>query len=282
MAGYQVKLPVFEGPFDLLFHLIEDQKLNIYDIPIAAITAQYLDYIYMMESLDMEVASGFLIMAATLLEIKSKMLLPKDKKEEFDEHEDGFDDEFFEQDARSELVEKLLEYRRFKLIAQQLREMEINSSRIYTRNVDYERNPEEILEIDVGANDLLNFYQGLVIRRTNPPIHRVVMEKIGIVDRIKEIRNLLSRFRGEMTFSDLLKGKKTKFDVVLSFMAVLEMTKAGELSVSQSANFQPIKLKRSKPGSTQVVEVEAEESLDDESIDESANIVGEAEDDTGH
>lgn len=91
MSAYQVKLPVFEGPFDLLYHLIEEQKINIYDIPIAHIAGQYLEYLQMMEILDMEVASGFLIMAATLLEIKSKMLLPKEKPEEIRSGDEDID-----------------------------------------------------------------------------------------------------------------------------------------------------------------------------------------------
>ena len=245
MSVYQVKLPIFEGPFDLLYHLIEEQKLNIWDIPIASITAQYLDYIHMMEILDMEVASGFLVMAATLLEIKSKTLLPQDKPEDMPD-DDDFDEEMFEEDARLQLVEKLLEYRKFKMVAQQLREMERSASRIFTRSSKVERQPEEILEVNIGALDLLNIYQGLVKRRINPPIHRVVLEKIGIVDRIKEIKNMLRSFKGSLNFSELLKDKNSRYDQVLSFMAILEMSKAGEISILQPGNFKPIKLKSLK------------------------------------
>lgn len=245
MSGYQVKLPIFEGPFDLLYHLIEDQKINIYDIPIASIAAQYLEYLQMMEILDMEVASGFLIMAATLLEIKSKMLLPKEKPAD-DMHtgDEDLDSDLYEEDARAELVEKLIEYRRFKLVALELREMERQASRIFTRSSDIERHPEEILEINVGPHDLLSIYHGLVRRRINPPIHRVVLEKIGIVDRINEIRNLLQKFKGEITFNDLVKEKDGRYELVLSFMAVLEMSKTGELSLDQKANFDPIFLRK--------------------------------------
>lgn len=247
MSAYQVKLPVFEGPFDLLYHLIEEQKVNIYDIPIAHIAGQYLEYLQMMEILDMEVASGFLIMAATLLEIKSKMLLPKEKPEELVTGDDDIDDSFYEEDARSGLVEKLLEYRRFKLVALELREMEKNASRIFTRSTDLERQPEEILEINIGPIELLNIFHALVRRRISPPIHRVVLEKIGIIDRMNEIRDFLKRFKGEVTFNKLLKKGADRYETVLSFMAVLEMARTGELSFVQKANFAPITLRHGKP-----------------------------------
>ncbi len=243
MSVYQVKLPVFEGPFDLLYHLIEEQKINLYDIPIAKIAAQYLEYLQMMEILDMEVASGFLVMAATLLEIKSKMLLPKEKSEESFQDDGDFDNEFFEEDARTQLVEKLLEYRKFKMVALELREMEKSASRIFTRKTDLERQPEEILEINIGAVDLLNIYHALVRRRISPPIHRVVLEKIGILDRISEIRTMLKQFKGEISFQQLVKNCASKYDKVISFMAILEMTKTGEVNFSQKGNFEPIILK---------------------------------------
>ncbi|HAE39073.1 MAG TPA: segregation/condensation protein A [Candidatus Riflebacteria bacterium] len=248
MSGYQVKLPVFEGPFDLLYHLIEEQKINIYDIPIAHIAAQYLEYLQMMEILDMEVASGFLIMAATLLEIKSKMLLPREKPEEMSSGDLDIDEGFFEEDARASLVEKLLEYKKFKLVALELREMERGASRIFTRSTDLERQPEEILEINVGPGELLSIYHALVRRRISPPIHRVVLEKIGIIDRINEIRALLKTIKGEMTFDRLVKKSTSRFETVLSFMAVLEMTKTGELNPIQKGNLQPILLRLAKPG----------------------------------
>ncbi len=248
MSVYQVKLPVFEGPFDLLYHLIEEQKINIYDIPIARIAAQYLEYLQMMEILDMEVASGFLIMAATLLEIKSKMLLPKEKPEDMSTGDDDIDNSLFDGDARSDLVNKLLEYRKFKLVAQALREMERKASRIFTRNTDLERQPEEILEVNIGAAELLNIYHALVRRRISPPIHRVVLEKLGILDRINEIRTMLQVFKGEVTFQQLVKKSNSRYETVISFMAVLEMTKTGELAFLQKGNFAPIVLRHCKNG----------------------------------
>ncbi|MBU1108192.1 MAG: segregation/condensation protein A [Candidatus Riflebacteria bacterium] len=263
MIGYQVKLPVFEGPFDLLYHLIEEQKINIYDIPIAHIAAQYLEYLQMMEILDMEVASGFLVMAATLLEIKSKMLLPKEKPVEMCSGDLDIDESLYEEDARASLVEKLIEYRKFKMVALELREMERGASRIFTRSTDLERQPEEILEVNIGPGELLSIFHALVRRRINPPIHRVVLEKIGIVDRINEIRVLLKTCKGEMTFDRLIKKSPSRYETVLSFMAILEMTKAGELNPSQKGNFQPIVLRLFKPG-VKPVKIDKEELPEDQ------------------
>jgi segregation and condensation protein A len=240
MSVYQVKLPVFEGPFDLLYHLIEEQQIDIYDIPIAKITEQYLEHIQMMEILDMEIASGFLVMAATLIEIKSKMLLPKEKPQVFESGDEFIDEGYQEEDARSQLVEQLLEYKKFKLIAKELREMERNASRIYTRTSDIERQPEEILEINIGPVELLDIFHTLVRRRIMPPIHRVVLNKLSIIDRMKEIRKMLKEFKGEITFARLLKKEATRYNTVLSFMAILEMIKDGEIGCSQDGNFKPI------------------------------------------
>jgi segregation and condensation protein A len=257
MSAYQVKLPVFEGPFDLLYHLIEEQKINIYDIPIAHITNQYLEYLQIIEILDMEIASSFLIMAATLLEIKSKMLLPKEREQEVydDNYEDYLEDGYEGEDARLGLVEKLVEYKKFKLIALELRKLEAESSRIYTRFTVSERRPEEILEINIGALDLLNIYHALIKSRVSPPVHRVVVDRIGLEDRIIEIRRYLKSFKKEITFEDLIKDPTNLESRVVSFMAVLEMIKAGELDFMQEDSFAPIIL--SKPSKNPSLSVAA-------------------------
>ncbi len=241
MQGYQVKLPVFEGPFDLLFHLIEEQKVNIYDIPIAAITAQYLDYLQMMEILDMEVASSFLVMAATLLEIKSKMLLPREQPAAGDFIvEEGEDGQPVEGDARADLVEKLLEYKRFKLLALQLRELERQNSRLFARGLTGEFHPEEILQIQVSPLDLLNLFQNLVRRRLHPPVHRVILDRLSVEEKITEIRRLLAERRVAIPFRELVKDPASRAETVLSFLAILEMTKGGEITLKQSGNFKPV------------------------------------------
>ena len=273
MSAYQVSLPVFEGPFDLLFHLIQEQKLDIYDIPIAKITAQYLDYIQMMEILDMEIASSFLVMAATLIEIKSKMLLPKEKPVEVNPDDEFFDPGFEEEDPRARLVEQMLEYKRFKEMAILLRDLERKASRIYTRNADIEHKPEEVLEINLGPIELLDIYHALIKRRLQPPIHRVVLGKLSILDRMNEIRKMLQRFKGEVTFARLLGKKNTTYDQVITFMSVLEMIKAGEIGCTQEGNFASIKI---TPGKKDQKEAEPEDYEEDVPDDVSKMAVAKA------
>ncbi len=183
------------------------------------------------------------------------MLLPNEKNDELNTGDLEIDEAYYEEDARNELVEKLLEYKRFKQVSLLLREKERSASRIFTRSTDFQRQPEEILEIDIGPHELLSIFHALVRRRINPPVHRVVLEKIGIMDRINEIRKVLKKFKGEITFGDLIKDKKSRYEVVLSFMAILEMSKNGELAIDQKENFQPITMKKrrmaSKPESVQ-------------------------------
>ena len=265
MGAYQVKLPVFEGPFDLLYHLIEEQQIDIYDIPIAKITEQYLEHIQMMEILDMEIASEFLVMAATLIEIKSKLLLPKEKPQDFESGDEFIDEGFQEEDARTQLVEQLLEYKKFKLMAQELRKMEGAASRIYTRTYEIDRQPEEILEINIGPVELLDIYHTIVRRRLMPPIHRVVLNKLSIIDRMKEIREMLKKFKGEITFARLLKKDNSRYQTVLSFMAILEMIKDGEIGCSQDGNFKPILIIPSaKNKKTKIKELDTTEDIPDD------------------
>lgn len=245
MSGYLVKLPAFEGPFDLLYHLIEEQKINIYDIPVATIANQYLEYLHLMEILDMEVASEFLIMAATLLEIKSRMLLPKEKPADDENSEFGYENGEEAFDARTELVEKLLEYRKFKLMALELCSLEAKTSRIYTRNDNVELKPEEILQISITGNDLVNLYTAMVRRVLRPPVHRVVMDKVSIVEKINEIRAILRSMQCPITFDELIRKNSDNYNKVLSFMALLEMNDSGEITLNQPENFATIQIKSS-------------------------------------
>ncbi|HNV70447.1 MAG TPA: segregation/condensation protein A, partial [Candidatus Ozemobacteraceae bacterium] len=220
-----------------------------------------LEYLHLMEIFDMDVASEFLVMAATLLEIKSKMLLPKEKPVDLQPGDEGYDEAQFDDDPRHDLVEKLLEYRRFKLLAMQMRELERQNSRIYTRGIDFEPQPQEFLQISLGAVDLLNLFQSLVRRRLNPPVHRVVIDKVSLAERIKEIREYLTTLKRATTFRELLKDPQNRYEIVLSLMAVLEMAKGGELRVTQKGNFHPIHL---RPAAAAAVDGD-EEAADDTS-----------------
>lgn len=233
--SFSARLNAFEGPLDLLMHLIEKNKVDIYDIPISDITDQYLEYLNDMEEADPDVMSEFLVMAATLLDIKARMLLPKE-----------VDEEGNEEDPRAELVEKLLEYKLYKYMSIELKDKEINASKMVYRKADI---PEEVskyeapIDLDEFLGDLtlrkLKEVFDDVIARSNEKINvqavqygTLKREEIKIADRIDFLRNRVSN-GGKCSFRALLEEHRTKMNVIVTFMAVLELMKAGELSAVQ-------------------------------------------------
>ncbi|MGB9620326.1 MAG: segregation and condensation protein A, partial [Armatimonadota bacterium] len=180
-SPFKVSLGVFEGPLDLLLHLIREQQIDIYDIPIAKVTEQYLAYLHLMEQLDLEIAGEWLVMAATLLEIKSRMLLPQDAAEEESEEEAP--------DPRQELVERLIEYEKFKSAAEHFREREEERSRVFVRGeveLDFELKPILSLE-DITAADLLAALQRILADVTEEEVTTVQRRKITVRMRMREI-----------------------------------------------------------------------------------------------
>lgn len=234
--SYQIKLPVFEGPFDLLFHLIEKNEVDIYDIPIAKITQQYLEYITAMQKLDLELASEFLVMAATLLSIKARMLLPKPPKEE------AAEDEEFGMDPRDELVERLLEYKQFKQMAEYLKEREECQEKVYTRpneedmfvHLFSEENPVEGISLD----SLLGALQEVLDRAAEVELSgEIARDEVSMRDKMKEIMHRLFLKPKGIAFRDLFRMKATRVEVVVTFIALLELIKLGKIRVYQSKNF---------------------------------------------
>jgi segregation and condensation protein A len=234
--SYNIKLEIFEGPFDLLFHLIDKNEVDIYDIPIAKITAQYLQYIEAMQSMDLEIASEFLIMAASLLAIKAKMLLPKPPKELLGEgDEDGMD-------PRNELVERLLEYKRFKEVAEYLKDREEDRGKVYTRPNDEEMfihlfNEENPLE-GISVNSLLDALKEVLDRidevEVTGEIHR---EEVTIRDKMKEIRKRIMFQPNGMVFKELFTLKSSKVEIIITFLALLELIKLKKIQIHQSKVF---------------------------------------------
>lgn len=236
--SFSTKLNAFEGPLDLLMHLIEKNKVDIYDIPIAEITDQYLEYLDQMEDVDTDVMSEFLVMAATLLDIKARMLLPK----EVDENGE-------EEDPRAELVEKLLEYKLYKYMSTELKDKAVNASKIIYRN---ESIPEEVakyeapIDLDVFLGDLtllkLKEVFDDVIARSKEKVNAQAVsygtlkkEEVKMTDRISFLRKRVSK-GGKCSFRKLLEEHYTKMNVIVTFMAVLELMKAGELTAVQEGN----------------------------------------------
>ena len=210
----EVKLQAFEGPLDLLLYLIEKNKLDIYDIPIVEITEQYLDYVSKMPKDDLDLASEFLVMAATLIDIKSKMLLPK----EIDENGE-------EIDPRAELVEKLIEYKMYKYAATELRDMQVDN-----------------LLSDVDLAKLNEIFQMVLKRQVDKidPVRskfgKIEMEEVSLPDKISYVSTTI-RKRKKCSFKQLLEEAKSKVEVIVSFLAVLELIKVGEIEVHQEKTF---------------------------------------------
>jgi segregation and condensation protein A len=232
---YHVRLTQFEGPLDLLLHLIRRDKINIYDIPISHITREYLAYIEIMQQLELEVAGEFFVMAATLMRIKSQMLLPR---------REGMDEE--EPDPREELVRNLLEYRTFKEAARCLAEREEDRRQVYPRPPAEPPVAEEAqAPEDITLFDLLEALQSVLKNMKGETLYHIVPESITVEQKIETIRAMLDR-RSEVLFSELFGGECTKVDVIVTFLAILEMVKLGGLIARQMSHASDIWLY--KPG----------------------------------
>jgi len=232
--SYQIKLEIFEGPMDLLLHLIKKHELDIYSIPIALITQQYLEYLELMKSLDMEIAGEFLVMASTLTHIKSKMLLPPSENPE--NEEDGVD-------PRAELIRRLLEYKSFKEAAGSLENKEETWSKIYTRPADVGPGvpaDDEPLLFDFHLFDLLAALKD-VMARVPDVSFEVTTDTVSITEKISQI---LARLEAadSVLFTDLFEGNNTKPQVIATFLATLELIKTRVVKVFQVEEFGAIRI----------------------------------------
>lgn len=234
---YNVKIDAFEGPLDLLLHLINTLEIDIYDIPVAQITEQYLIYIKTMTELKLDIASEFLVMAATLLAIKSKMLLPKQEEELFDEEFE------LEVDPRDELVERLIEYRKYKEAANDLKHLQEERGLMFTKppsdltEFAKDRVPEKE-ERNVSLYDMLAAFQKLMRRKKlqRPIATKIARQEISIETRMIEILDELKSFRGKKNFNDLFPFPE-KEHLVVSFLAILELIKRNQINIEQQENF---------------------------------------------
>ncbi len=235
----EFKINEFEGPLDLLLHLIEKNKFNIFDIPIVEITEQYLDYVNRMQEEDLDVMSEFLVMAATLISIKAKMLLPK-QEEEVEE----------EEDPRAELVRRLLEYKMYKYASYELKDMELDASTSFYKKATI---PKEVLEykedIDpadvVGdttlarLNEIFNQVMKRTVERVDPirsKFGTIEKEEVRIEDKMEEIRESVRGLKG-ISFRTLLEVQATKINIIVTFMAILELMKVGDIVIRQEELF---------------------------------------------
>ena len=240
--AYKIKLEVFEGPLDLLLYLIKKEELNIYDIPITRVTQQYLEYLNLMEELDLDVAGEFLVMAATLMQIKSKMLLPPDPA--------GIETD--EADPRAELVKRLLEYKAFKEAADKFRGLEFERAKIFTRTgVEPEFDQNDLTMVDVSLFELLNAFSKVLRNFPKDVIHEVITDEFTVAEKVHQIFNLLAK-RTTVQFSELFRSAKNKTEVITTFLALLELVRLREVLIRQDAHFEDIEISRN-PKSIQPV-----------------------------
>ena len=232
-TAYAVKLPAFEGPLDLLLHLIKKNEINIYDIPISLITGQYLKYISLMTSLNLAVAGEFLVMAATLIHIKSKTLLPPS---ETDEEED-------EDDPRADLVMRLLEYQRFKDAAQGFESREHEWREVFYRPASHGTDgpTDEINLVDMSLFDLLEALRGVMERAPTIQGLEIVVDELSVQDRMSLILDRLESEDG-ITFTSLFDGDTTRLAMIVTFLALLELIRLKRVRIIQAELFGAIRV----------------------------------------
>jgi len=229
----RVQLEIFEGPLDLLLHLIKKNEISITDIPIAAITEQYLATLEVMQSLNLDVAGEFLVMAATLVHIKSRMLLPAGDDTTEDD-EDG-------EDPREELIRRLLEYQRFKDAAEQLGQREILARDVFIRSgTPLEEVPVPNLR-EVSVFELLTALRRVLERLPKDNVHEVTLDKITVREKMTL---LLDRLRGsaQVLFESLFSDIKSRMEVVVTFLAMLELVKVRAIRIFQDESGGPIQI----------------------------------------
>jgi segregation and condensation protein A len=218
---YHVRLSQFEGPLDLLLHLIFRDKINIYDIPISHITREYLAYIEIMQELQLEVAGEFFVMAATLMRIKAQMLLPRQASEEEEE------------DPRDELVRNLLEYKKFKEVAQHLAEREDDRRKVFTRpSLRIEQDTDEAPALEVTLFDLVGAFRKVLDDLKKQVTYRIDRESVTIEEKIELVRRRIET-RSEVLFTELFEPGVDKMDVIVTFLAILELIRVGEIVARQ-------------------------------------------------
>lgn len=237
-----VKLEAFEGPLDLLLYLIDKNKIDIYDIPIVEITAQYLEYIRNMEREDMNVVSEFLVMAATLLDIKCRMLLPKEVNEDGEE-----------EDPRAELVQQLLEYKMYKYMSFELKDKMVEAGNVFCRDLSL---PEEVQQYkvpvdyeelvgDTTLQKLHSIFQDIMKRREDrvDPIRsqygNIVRPEVDVERKTIYIEEYI-KTRRNFSFRDLLEKQASKLEIVVSFLVILELMKTGKITIQQDDLFDDI------------------------------------------
>src|ERR1041385_8273551 len=231
----KITLGEFEGPLDLLLYLIRQDQVNIYEIPVARITDEYLRYLNLMQELDLTVAGDFLVMAAQLIELKSRMLLPRDPSAVEEEIED----------PRAELVNRLLEHEKFKAAAQMLWSRATVEHAVFTRaEIETDKNNPEVA---VGLFDLLRVFQEILARHKEEVMLEIEREEVTMAEMIDRLRNMV-RSAGEVNLLPFFEQTKSPRELVVAFLSVLELVRLREISLRQRETFGEITAQAAQPG----------------------------------
>jgi segregation and condensation protein A len=234
--SYKIKLELFEGPLDLLLYLVKKDHLNIYDIPIAMVTEQYIAYLELMESLDLSVAGEFLVMAATLMQIKSKMLLPAQEEEKEQE------------DPRDDLVKQLLEYERFKEIAKELRQRETDQQDIFKRPRLSDKDipaAQQPVYFEAGIFELISAFSRALAETPKDIFYSVIKDEFTIEEKIHGILHDLL-LRPFISLTELFAAAKNKIEIIVTFLAILELVRMKEIVCRQKEPFADIEIVRNE------------------------------------
>jgi len=249
--AYKIKLQLFEGPLDLLLYLVKKDHLNIYDIPIKDVTEQYMKYIELMQLLDLNIAGEFLVMAATLMQIKSKMLLPAEEQVQEEQ-----------EDPRDELVKRLLEYEKFKQVAEELRQREIQQKDVFKRPkpIAKEEIPgEPEVYFEASLFDLITAFSQALEDVPKELFYEVIKDEFSVEDKVHKILHLML-VESSVPISKLFSEAKSKIEIIVTFLAVLELIRMKEIVAGQRGVFGEIEISRNKnniipydrPGQTSV------------------------------
>jgi segregation and condensation protein A len=257
--AFRIALPNFEGPLDLLLHLIREHRLDIFDIPIALIVEKYLEYLERMRELNLDIAGEFLVMASTLAHLKSRMLLPRQDAAPVEASETLVEEAG---DPRAELVRRLLEYQKYKDSAEQLAKQDILGRDVFARNVPAEEVPIPEEEVGLQEFSVLKLIEALdrVLERLAPkPQHEVVRELLSLSEATLRVAEQV-RAKGQVTFEALFTEASTRQEIVITFLAILEMVKRRLIRVSQEEPLKDIILTPNGDALERLVPTEVDES----------------------
>jgi segregation and condensation protein A len=261
MSEYKVKFEVFEGPLDLLLYLIKKQEVDIYEVNLTALATQFIEYIEVMRQLDLDIAGEFLVMASTLMYIKSRELLPVDKQVAVEEEEDG-------EDPRWELIRQLVEYKKFKDAAARLQELEIRQESVYRREAPKPVFESEPTKPDVSIFDLINAVNSILKRvaQREGESREIFEDKWSVSEKIEMIAKAIGD-KTRVKFSELFENATSRTEVVVTFLAMLELIRLKQIVCVQSDHFAEIEITKAEPPTVTVpTEIPEQAVFEDETV----------------